>query len=152
MLASWSRPCPASGDMANRAEPTDDNHHDRRRTPRRHTIDEHGILSARIRPGRDVELVDVSAGGALIETVHRLLPGTAIDLHLTGSERRTAVRGRVLRCAVTRLRPGIWYRGAVAFDRHLPWLEEDGGNGYQVPGAEMRPRRTIRAEATHHGR
>jgi hypothetical protein len=139
--------------MTTRAEPGESDHHDRRRTPRRHTIEEHGILAARIRPGRDVELVDVSAGGALIETTHRLLPGTAIDLHLTGSERRTSGRGRILRCAVTRLRPGgVWYRGAVAFDRHLPWLDDDGGNGYQVPGAEMRPRRAMRAEATHHGR
>jgi hypothetical protein len=139
--------------MTSSAEPAEDASRDRRRTPRRHSVEDHGIVSARIRPGRDVEIVDLSAGGALIETGHRLLPGTAIDLQLTSSERRSAVRARVLRCVVARLRPGaIWYRGAVAFERHLPWLEEEAGSGYQLPGAELRPRRASRGEATHHGR
>lgn len=120
-----------------------------RRQSRRLLVEEHSIVGARVRPGLDVALVDVSAGGALVETVHRLLPGSAIELQLDAGDKRAAVRGRVLRCAVARLRAGaVWYRGAIGFDRHLPWfVEGEGGN--QVPTAEMRPRRLFRGDATH---
>ena len=98
---------------------------DRRTGIRRRTIEEHGIVSVRVRPGADATLIDVSACGALIETMHRLLPGTTVELQLATSDRRTAVRGRVVRCAVAGLRgAGVRYRGAVAFAAHLPWLTE----------------------------
>ena len=120
-----------------------------RRQSRRRSLEEHSIVCARVRPGMDVALVDVSAGGALVETIHRLLPGSAIELQLDSGERRAAVRGRVLRCAVAGLRSGaVWYRGAIGFDRHLPWfLERDSGN--QVPDARVRARRPIREDTTH---
>ena len=58
----------------------------------------YGIVRARIRPGYDVAVVDISAGGALIEASHRLLPGAGVELHFHGAgpvaER---VRGRVVR-------------------------------------------------------
>jgi hypothetical protein len=112
---------------------------DRRRTPRHARPEEHGILSARVRPGHDVSVVDVSAGGVLIETRHRLMPGTSVDLHLRNDEQTELVRGRVLRCAVARLRPNaVCYRGAIAFDRHLPWFVEDASGGYPVPDSKHR--------------
>lgn len=125
--------------------------HERRSTRRRRQVEEHGIISARVRPGSEAALIDVSAGGALIETFHRMLPGSAIELQLAAGERRVAVRGRVVRCTVACLRAsGIWYRGAIAFDRHLPWFVEEERSGYGVPNAEMRPRRQGRADVTPH--
>jgi hypothetical protein len=53
---------------------------ERRLTKRRQSVAEHGIESARVRPGIDAAVVNVSAAGALLETRHRLLPGTAIDI------------------------------------------------------------------------
>jgi hypothetical protein len=41
-------------------------------------LEKHGIVSACVRPGYRARLIDVSAGGALIETSHRLLPGTSV--------------------------------------------------------------------------
>jgi len=89
-------------------------------------VDDHKIVSASVRPGHRARLIDVSAGGALIETSQRLLPGTSVELQVqTGTDRAT-VRGHVLRCAVVRLRPTwVCYRGAIAFDRHLPWFVEE---------------------------
>jgi hypothetical protein len=59
------------------------------------------------------------------------------------------VRGRVLRCAVCRLgASSVCYRGAIVFDRHLPWFEDDAGNGYGVPSSERRPGGPRRADAT----
>jgi hypothetical protein len=44
---------------------------------------------------------------------------------LDRSQYRATVRGRVLRCTVVRLRSAsICYRGAIGFDRSLPWFVE----------------------------
>jgi hypothetical protein len=100
-------------------------------------VDDHGILSTYIRPGRSVRLVDVSAGGALIETAHRLLPGGTVALQLEGAERRISINGRLLRCAIARVRPhAIAYRGAICFDDPLPWLVDDSPQGYGLPADE----------------
>ncbi len=121
---------------------------DRRRERRRDRVEEHGIVSARVRPGQDVSLLDLSASGALIEGC-RLFPGAAVELHLESPQRRVAVRGRVLRCAVSRLRSSsVCYRGAISFDRHLPWFVEDEPLGYAVPTAESRAGGPDRAPAT----
>ena len=96
---------------------------DRRQTRRHRHVDEHGIVSTRVGPGYSAKLIDVSAGGALIDTSLRLLPGTTVELQVETRFDRASVRGRVLRCAIVRLRPSwVCYRGAIGFDRHLPWL------------------------------
>ena len=100
---------------------------DRRQARRHLDADYHGIVSTRVRPGHRAKLIDVSAGGALVETTHRLLPGTSVELQVETRSDRTHVRGRVLRCAIVLVRPSwVCYRGAIEFDRHLPWLLEEG--------------------------
>lgn len=70
-------------------------------------------------------LINISAGGALIETPHRLLPGANVDIHVERNNYRAVVRGRVLRSFVIRVRAeSIYYRGAIGFDRCLPWFIE----------------------------
>ena len=108
-----------------------------RRTSPRTGIEEHGIVSARVRPGHRVAVIDVSAGGALIEGANRLLPGAAVDLQIETVHRRTALRGRVLRSAVIRLRSSsVCYRAAIAFDRQLPACIDDRSTEYEVPVGE----------------
>jgi PilZ domain len=99
---------------------------DRRTMKRLHRVEEHGVVAARVRPGHRAHLVDVSAAGALVETSYRLLPGAPVELHLETESTHTRIRGRVLRCAVVRVRPSlVCYRGAIAFDRDLPWFADD---------------------------
>ncbi len=119
----------------------------RRQTRRRRHIDEHGIIAARVQPGQRARLIDVSAGGALIETSHRLLPGSSVELHVETNSRRTSLRGRVLRCAVVRVRP-TWmcYEGAIGFDHHVPWFVDEAG--YAVPSVNMRSAQPYRGGAT----
>jgi hypothetical protein len=87
-------------------------------------------------------VIDVSAGGALIEISRRLLPGSAVDLQIDTTLRRTTVRGRVLRCAVNRLESSsVSYRAAIAFDCQWPvWPSsiESGSSEYPVPAGEAR--------------
>lgn len=120
---------------------------DRRTTHRLHRTEEHGIVGARVRPGHRAHLVDVSAAGALIETSHRLLPGTSVELHLETETAHTNIRGRVLRSAVVRVRPSsVCYRGAIAFDRDLPWYVADPGHA--ADHHEMRTMHPQRVTAT----
>ena len=99
------------------------NPHDRRGMRRLDAAGDHGIVSACVRPGHRARLVDVSAGGALIETNHRLLPGTSVELQVATGTDRASIHGQVLRCVVVRVRPTwVCYRGAIAFDRHLLWF------------------------------
>jgi len=101
---------------------------ERRGTRRLGGLEEHRIVSATVAPGYRARLIDVSAGGALIETTHRLLPGAPVELLVATASSRASVRGRVLRSAVVRVLPTwVCYRGAIAFDRDLPWFVADHG-------------------------
>jgi hypothetical protein len=114
---------------------------DRRRSRRLISPNEHGVVSARVRPGYDVTVIDLSADGALIESRRRLLPGACVDLHLQSIGRAAEiVRGEILRCAVAGLRENaISYRGAISFERRLWWLARDAAAGYQVLSAGPDP-------------
>jgi hypothetical protein len=123
---------------------------ERRATPRLHRLEDHGIVAARVRLGHEVSLIDVSAGGALIEGACRLLPGSTVDLQFETTERRAVVRGRVLRCAVARLQSSsVCYRGAVRFDGCFPWFLGDELCGYVLPTSECRSGRTRGVPTTH---
>jgi hypothetical protein len=99
---------------------------DRRGRRRLEARAEHGIVSACVPPGHRARLIDVSAGGALIETSHRLLPGASVELQLETGIDRASVRGQVVRCSVVRVRPSwVCYRGAIAFEHHLPWFVDE---------------------------
>jgi hypothetical protein len=93
---------------------------DRRTHPRR-GVGEHQIVSARVRPGHGVTVVDISDGGALIDISKRLLPGTMVDLQLGTPQLQTRVRGRVLRCVVIEVRSSFMsYRAAIVFEYPVP--------------------------------
>jgi hypothetical protein len=97
---------------------------DRRQSPRYRLAPDHGSLSAQIRPGHQVRLVDISATGALIEAAHRLLPGRVVKLQIERAEQRVTLEGRLLRCTVTGLQSSsVCYRAAIAFDHRLHWLD-----------------------------
>jgi hypothetical protein len=105
-----------------------------RRAFRRAGSIEHCIVDARVRPGHPAAVTDVSPGGALIEISRRLLPGSVVELQFNTAQRRTTLRGRVLRCAVVRLRStSILYRAAIGFDHQCPWLGGGSSAGYPVP-------------------
>ena len=98
---------------------------DRRLSSRRRGVQDHGVVSAHVRPGHSAVLLNVSAGGALVDTEHRLLPGSIVELQMRTKGDRISMRGRVVRCAVVRLRPAVCYRGAIAFDQYLPWFVDE---------------------------
>jgi PilZ domain len=76
---------------------------------------------ALLRPGREVRLINISEGGALIESPTRLNPKAAAKLQLFGAV-RLRVSGRVQRCRVSSLAP-LTYEGAIVFDERIAILD-----------------------------
>jgi len=112
-------------------------HAERRRATRRQHVEDHGILAAFIRPGRRIAIVNASATGALIESGHRLLPGSIVECQIQGRPGRTAVRARIVRSYVAMVRCGsLCYRAALQFDQRLPWLIDVAPGGYRVPSTD----------------
>ena len=84
------------------------------------------LSRVRLRTGGELVVINVSTTGALVEGTTRLLPGTHVDIHVTGAQGRVLVRARVIRCAVWAFTADvIQYRGALAFNAPvaLPSIE-----------------------------
>jgi hypothetical protein len=97
---------------------------ERRASPRVPGLAMAGIERARLRPGRTAHIVDLSAGGALIETDWRLLPGMRVEIQVGEPIPLFRVAGRILRCHVALLdRERIRYRGALVFEEQVPFGE-----------------------------
>ena len=79
-------------------------------------------LTVRMKYGEVVSVVDLSAGGALLETSQILRPDTNVVVEILDSRTRevTPIVSRILRAHVAGLNGGIRYRGALAFKRPLP--------------------------------
>ncbi len=99
---------------------------ERRASPRRPASEVTFLKSVRLLAGPDVRLVDVSRGGALLESDTPLPPGTRICLRLVTTDTTLLIDGRVLRSRVSCLQPGlVRYRSAVAFDEDVALFAED---------------------------
>ena len=94
---------------------------ERRRHVRRAAADLGWLRAARLRPGLEAMLADVSPGGALVETGTRLRPGMKTVLQLTTADGESRVSGEVVRAWVSAIQPdrGVIYRGALRFDRAM---------------------------------
>ena len=91
---------------------------ERRRATRVVFRDGHLPPAARVRPGSEVIVVDLSSTGALLEGQGRLRPGGRCELTLALASGDITVRARVARCFVARLEraAAVRYRTAVAFE------------------------------------
>src|SRR5262245_46719367 len=82
--------------------------------------------SVRLKYGPAVSLIDLSAGGAQIETVsHRLQPGSTVAIEIAGRSGDLVIPSRVIRCHVTALAPHATYRGALEFKRLITLPSSD---------------------------
>ncbi|MDP9322652.1 MAG: PilZ domain-containing protein, partial [Acidobacteriota bacterium] len=76
------------------------------------------IRHARLSAGKGVSLVDLSAGGALLDSPVPLRPDSLLTLEIIGQGLEMSVQFRVLRCEVGAIGPaGPTYRGACKFTR-----------------------------------
>jgi len=93
------------------------------------------LRTTRLRYGAPVSVLDLSAGGALLETDFQMQPGSSLVLELLGLEGPTVAPFRVVRCQIASLNGGLRYRGACAFKRPLDLPDLLGSSS--VPGREQ---------------
>jgi hypothetical protein len=95
---------------------------------------------ATLRPGCIVFLVDVSAGGALVEAFRPLRPGARVHLQMAAGTRARPLTAHVLRCAVWSLNSidGVVYRGALEFEHRCewPWRQDSLSSGLRTDDPE----------------
>jgi len=85
------------------------------------------LRHARIKYGPEVSLIDLSVGGAQIETTsYPPQPGSTVVIELAAGERTWPVPARVLRCHLASLVPHPTYRGGLAFKRPFDFEEIAG--------------------------
>jgi len=99
-----------------------------------------GGVGARIRPGHRVLVVNISAGGALLDAQRPLRPGSGVEVQFEKADDRLRMSGVVVRCGVTALDPdrGPTYRAAVAFDATFEWAREvTPRDGYAGPDSRV---------------
>jgi PilZ domain-containing protein len=116
---------------------------DRRRDPRYGWSPE-DITQATLRPGCVVQVVDLSAGGALVQAGRPLRPGARLHFHLVVRRQPFGLIAQVLRCAVWALdsRDGVTYRGALQFEERFEMREMTTLAESIVPiGADVEPAR-----------
>lgn len=91
--------------------------------------------AARLKPGPQVVLVNLSRSGALVEGQARPRAGSTCELEYTGPLGLVRTPARVARCFVARVEPAaVRYRTALAFDSLVPApADPDLLAGYQVP-------------------
>lgn len=77
------------------------------------------LRGARIKYGADIRILDISAGGILLETSSQLAPDANVVVELLGPESPILVPSRVLRCRTASLGEILKYQGACAFKRPL---------------------------------
>jgi hypothetical protein len=93
-------------------------------------------LSARVRPGHRLIVIDLSGSGALVEARRPLRPGAYVDLHLESAARGGMVAARVTRCAVAAIdaETGVTYRAALSFNESCDRVREAlTPEGYDFP-------------------
>ena len=89
------------------------------------------LRSIRLVAGPEVTLINISRGGALIETDALLVPNSLIAIRLVTADAVFLLRGRVLRSRASSFQgSALLYQSALAFDEELPLLA----------GAEDQPR------------
>ncbi|MEW6319883.1 MAG: hypothetical protein AB1635_02215 [Acidobacteriota bacterium] len=98
---------------------------ERRAAERQRPEDAGWQRDAVLRPGRLVEVRNLSWRGALVASGTRMLPGSRAELHLWRQSHRRVRRGTIVRCIVCSLAP-LRYEGAVAFDDDGPEERREG--------------------------
>jgi len=103
---------------------------DRRAYERIAVTDLPWVKGVRLKYGAPLSLIDLSIGGAQVESAVTLRPGSTIVVQIQGQDRDIALASQVLRCHIAAIAPVATYRGALAFKRavQLPGLADYRAN------------------------
>jgi hypothetical protein len=100
-------------------KPAPSDHNDRRIYPRRARTEFETPPAIRIPGLPPIALVNLSSGGLLVETPFQLRPGARANVELVSGVHKVQLPLRLLRCYVSEIQRGLWYRAACEFEEQL---------------------------------
>jgi hypothetical protein len=95
---------------------------ERRSTRRLQLCEVSGEIRLTIPGCSDIQIINISGSGVLVETSRQLRPDTLTDLFVRLNGKRHVMKARTVRSTVHAVKPGkgIVYRTALHFDKQLP--------------------------------
>jgi hypothetical protein len=121
----------------------------RRQAPRLKASTLPFLKSIALNQGSEVEAIDISRGGMLIETDARIRPQTKILIKLVTSGGVICMAGHVLRSSVVSLDNGPKYRTAISFENPLHLAHTPGSNSGEQP-RDSESSASARFDEEHH--
>jgi len=118
---------------------------ERRQTERRPAHPELGRFTLTLHSGARVEVIEVSAEGALVETAARLQPGSHVSIRSAPGQDRIADQATVIHCCVCAIdrRIGIRFRAGLQFDAGSSY----SANKHQASRENVLPRQCRQQDA-----
>ena len=103
-----------------------------------------GFQGVSLNPGGDVDVLNVSNTGILVETQTRTKPGGAIQVHIAMVDADHVLQARIVRSEIKTAGQGLHYELAIAFDetQHLvgsndaPAVDSSAPRGDEILVAE----------------
>jgi hypothetical protein len=80
------------------------------------------LKSVHLGEGPEIKLINISMGGALIETQERMSPGSSVSLRVVTTEAVHLIEGRILRCNANTIGEGSVFQSAVTFNKDFTIL------------------------------
>jgi PilZ domain len=82
-------------------------------------------ISALVRPGQWVLVLDLSPTGALVAALRPLRPGAVVHVHLASDGAKATLRAAVVRCLVAAMdAERMVYHAALRFEETSEWVRE----------------------------
>jgi hypothetical protein len=96
------------------------------------------LSGIKLSSGPDVQLINISSTGVLIESGSKFAPGSTTELHLTGPETNLVIPVRFIRSAVARIDGlGVRYHAAAAFAKALDLAGPRRTDAPAIPPQEL---------------
>jgi len=95
---------------------------DRRKAPRFDASAITSLKSVHQVEGSEIKLINISRGGARIETQEPMSPGSSFSLLLVTTETAYFLEGRILRCYVYEIGKELKYQCGIAFNEEFTIL------------------------------
>jgi hypothetical protein len=94
------------------------------------------IKGVKLSPGEQVQLVNISRTGVLVEGRTRFVPGTRVTVVFDGGFTPAQIKGRIVRCQVSSIHDGsLRYQSGIQFDKKLDTHPGDLKEALPEPGA-----------------
>jgi len=94
----------------------------RRKTPRFMASAIPSLKSVHFGEGPEIKLINISTGGALIETQEPMSPGSSVSLRVVTTEAVHLLKGRILRCDTSTIGEGSVFQCAITFNEDFTIL------------------------------